>query len=180
MKAMKRIHVALALAFVVCAGVLLFADRNPANQIVEAAPRTSRPDATRAAGSGAAAGVSIAALRARADLFGSDHGEHHDLFGSQSWAPPLPSLAPAHAEVPPLPPLPPSSAAPGLPFTYLGKKAADGRWEVYLASGDETVIVSEQTVIGATYRVDAIKPPTMTLVYLPLKLVQTLDIGSAD
>ena len=177
MKAMKRSHVALALAFVVCAGVLLFADRIPANPIVEAAPRPSRPDVTRAAGAGAAAGVSIAALRARSDLFGPDHGEHHDLFGSQSSGPPLPSLAPAHAEVPPLPPLP---AVPGLPFTYLGKKAADGRWEVYLASGDETVIVSEQTVIDATYRVDAIKPPTMTLVYLPLKLVQTLDIGSAD
>jgi hypothetical protein len=35
-------------------------------------------------------------------------------------------------------------------------------------------------VIDGSYRVDAIKPPTMTLVYLPLKLVQTMDIGSAD
>jgi hypothetical protein len=35
-------------------------------------------------------------------------------------------------------------------------------------------------VIDATYRVDAIKPPVLTLMYLPLKLVQTIDIGSAD
>ena len=69
---------------------------------------------------------------------------------------------------------------PGLPFTYLGKQGADGNWEVYLTRGDETLIARDQTVIDGTYRVDAIKPPTMTLVYLPLKLVQTMDIGSAD
>jgi hypothetical protein len=177
MKAMKRSHIALALAFVGCGAVLLFTDRNPADPIVEAAPRASGPDATRAAGAGGAAVVSIAALRARSELFGADHGEHRDLFGSQSWAPPLPSVAPADAQVPPLPPL---SAAPGMPFTYIGKKSADGGWEVYLARGDETVIVHDKSVIDANYRVDAIKPPSLTLVYLPLKLVQTIDIGSPD
>jgi hypothetical protein len=79
-----------------------------------------------------------------------------------------------------VPPLPPTPTAPSLPFTYLGKKAADGNWEVYLARGDDTVIVHEQSVIDATYRVEEVKPPTMTLVYLPLKLSQTLDIGAAD
>jgi hypothetical protein len=69
---------------------------------------------------------------------------------------------------------------PSLPFTYLGKRGADGNWEVYLTRGDETLIVRDQMVIDGSYRVDAIKPPTMTLVYLPLKLVQTMDIGSAD
>ncbi|HEY3596118.1 MAG TPA: hypothetical protein VGL08_01180 [Paraburkholderia sp.] len=177
MKAMKRSHIALALAFIACGAVLLFTDRNSADPVVEAAPRTSQPDVPRAAGAGAAALVSIAALRTRSELFGADHGEHHDLFGSQSWAPPLPSVAPADAQVPPLPPLP---AAPSMPFTYIGKKAADGSWEVYLARGDETVIVRDKTVIDANYRVDAIKPPALTLVYLPLKLVQTIDIGSPD
>jgi hypothetical protein len=69
---------------------------------------------------------------------------------------------------------------PSLPFTYLGKQGADGNWEVYLTRGDETLIVRDQMVIDGSYRVDAIKPPNMTLVYLPLKLVQTMDIGSAD
>jgi hypothetical protein len=67
-----------------------------------------------------------------------------------------------------------------VPFTYLGKKAADGTWEVYLARGDDTLIVRERSVIDSTYRVEEIKPPTMRLVFLPLKLVQTLDIGDAD
>ncbi len=174
---MKRQHVLLALAFVTCAGFLVFGNRNPDDPVVEAAPRANRSEATPVAGAAAAPAVSIAVLRSRADLFGGASDAHHDLFGSRSWAPPLPSMAPANAEVPPLPPLP---AAPAMPFTYLGKKAADGSWEVYLARGDETVIVHDQTVIDANYRVDTIKPPTMTLVYLPLKLVQTIDIGSAN
>lgn len=175
---MKRNHVILALAFVSCAGVLAFGDKNPPDQVVEAAPHASTsaaPVADPIAAPNAASIVSIAALRPRADLFVSAGGERHELFGGKPWAPPLPSAAPAQAEVPPLPPM-----APSIPFTYLGKKSADGTWEVYLARGDETLIVHEQTVIDATYRVDAIKPPSMTLVYLPLKLVQTLNIGSAD
>jgi hypothetical protein len=35
-------------------------------------------------------------------------------------------------------------------------------------------------VIDSTYRVESIKPPVLTLVYLPQKTVQTIDIGSAD
>jgi hypothetical protein len=177
---MKRKHVVLALAFVGCAGVLAFADRNPADPIVEAAPRASRHDATpgagasAGAGAGATASVVIAALRSRADLFSAADGGRHELFASQISAPPLPSAAPPGAEIPPLP------TDPIVPFTYVGKQATGGTWEVYLANGDETVIARDQTIIDGTYRVDSIKPPTLTLVYLPLNLVQTIDIGSAD
>lgn len=182
---MKRQHAILALAFVVCAAVLAFTGKEPTDQVVEAAPRTatstttstSTSAMTRVASHGTTPNIGIAELRARQDLFASVDGGHHDLFGSRFGAPPLPSAAPANADVPPLPPLP---AAPSVPFTYLGKKWADGSWEVYLARGDETVIVKEQTVIDATYRVEEVKPPSMTLVYLPLKLIQTLDIGAAD
>jgi hypothetical protein len=177
---MKRKHVILGLLLLLCAGLLAYANMNPADEVVEAAPRAAARTATPAARSGTSGAntvVGIAALRARSELIGSANGDHHALFGSLSWAPPLPSAAPAGAAVPPLPTEP---AAPGIPFTYIGKQSADGKWEVYLARGDETLIVHEQTVIDGTYRVDAISPPAMTLVYLPLKLVQTLDIGSAD
>jgi hypothetical protein len=174
---MKPLHAVLAVAFVVCGGLLVFGDHNASDPVVEAAPRASREEPTPVASTDGTPLVSIAALRSRKDLFGSADGGHHELFGSQSWAPPLPSVAPANEQVPPLPPLP---MAPSMPFVYIGKKAADGAWEVYLARGDETVIVRDKSVIDATYRVDAIKPPTLTLMYLPLKLVQTIDIGSAD
>ncbi|CAG9231645.1 conserved exported hypothetical protein [Paraburkholderia sabiae] len=172
---MKRKHVILALLFVSSAGLLAFGRTKPVDQVVEAVPRAAiaavRADRTVVVDSG------IAALRARSELIASADGKEHALFGSRSLVPPLPSAAPAGAGIPPLPPEP---AVPSLPFTYLGKQGADGNWEVYLARGDETVIARDQMVIDGTYRVDAISPPTMTLVYLPLKLVQTLDIGSAD
>jgi hypothetical protein len=185
---MKPLHAVLAVAFVVCGGLLIFGNHDSPDQVVEAAPRAG--GAQRAAGEAdrgenappAASTengsmVSIGALRSRNALFGAAGSGHHELFGSQTWAPALPSVAPAGEQVPPLPSAP---MAPTLPFTYIGKKASDGAWEVYLARGDETVIVHDKSVIDATYRVDAIKPPVLTLMYLPLKLVQTIDIGSAD
>ncbi|BFG79481.1 hypothetical protein PTKU46_75140 [Paraburkholderia terrae] len=174
---MKRKHIVLALVFLLCAGLLAFGRTNPADQVVEAVPHASAHTATASTRLAGPETVGIAALRARTELIGSTTGEHRELFGSRAMAPPLPSAAPAGAEIPPLPSEP---AVPSLPFTYLGKQGADGNWEVYLTRGDETLIVRDQTVIDGTYRVDAIKPPTMTLVYLPLKLVQTIDIGSAD
>jgi hypothetical protein len=174
---MKRKHMVYAVLFLASAAVLAFADKDPDDQVVEAAPHRSARDATPSTHSGAGAIVSIAALRPRAELVGSGDGEHHDLFGALASVSQLPSAAPANAQVPPLPPTP---LVPSMPFTYLGKQEADGRWEVYLARGNDTLIVHENTVIDGTYRINAITPPTMTFVYLPQKLVQTMDIGSAD
>jgi hypothetical protein len=173
---MKRNHIILAVLFVLCAGALVFSGRKTDDQLVEATPHTS-PRVAPAARSGSGSGVSVAALRLRAELISSTSSGNHELFGHLAMASPLPSVAPANAEVPPLPPLTP---VPSMPFTYIGKQSADGHWEVYLARGDDTLIVRDHAVIDGTYRVDAITPPTMKIVYLPLKLVQTLDIGSAD
>lgn len=176
---MKRNHLILAVLVVLCAGVLVFSDRKADAPIVEATPHASRQSAATTARSGSGAGVSIgiAALRSRAELIGAAGGAAHELFGHLAMTSPLPSAAPANAEMPPLPPLPPT---PSMPFTYIGKQSAEGRWEVYLARGDDTLIVRDHAIIDGTYRVEAITPPTMKLVYLPLKLVQTMDIGSAD
>jgi hypothetical protein len=176
---MKRKHLILAALFVGSAGVLAFADKDPADPIVEATPHADTRSGTSAARPGAGSVVSIAALRPRAELVGAAGAAsdaHHDLFGSLSSVP-LPSAAAASADIPPLPTAP---LTPAMPFTYLGKEQAEGHWEVYLARGDDTLIVREQMVIDGVYRVEAITPPTMKLVYLPQKAVQTLDIGSAD
>ncbi|RKP46468.1 hypothetical protein [Trinickia fusca] len=171
---MKRRHIALALAFVSCAVSLVFSKRYSGDELVEAAPRRHLAATEGGASEAFAPLVSIAALRSRKELFSSPSGGHRDLFSGQAVAPPLPYVAPPQAEVPPLPPI------PVMPFTYIGKKAADGAWEVYLARGDETLIVHEKTVMDSTYRVESINPPTLSLVYLPQNVVQTLDIGSAN
>ena len=94
------------------------------------------------------------------------------LFGAHSWTPPPPPPPP------PLPPPPPT--APPLPFTYIGKKLEDGRWEIYLAQGNEILIVHDKEQILNMYQIESIKPPNMVLTYLPLKQSQTLSIGAAE
>ncbi|MCC2956584.1 hypothetical protein LK542_13270, partial [Massilia sp. IC2-477] len=74
----------------------------------------------------------------------------------------------------------PAPTAPPLPFTFIGKSLQDGAWEIYLARGDRTYLVRENTVIDGTYRVDAVRPPVLTLTYLPLNQVQQLNIGVFD
>jgi hypothetical protein len=94
------------------------------------------------------------------------------LFDSQTWDPPPPP--------PPKPGPPPPPVAPPLPYVVIGKKLEDLAWEVYLTRGEQTFIAREKLVLEGQYRVDSIKPPTMTLTYLPLNQTQTLTIGGND
>lgn len=142
----------------------------PAAVPVAAAPAARKPDAAESAE------PAIARLIPRAELIGADDevlGGADLVFGSQNWNPPPPPPSAAPAAPPPEPP----PSAPPLPFTYLGKANEGGVWEVYLARADKIYIVKHQTVIDGAYRVDAIAPPTLTLTYLPLNQVQTLNIG---
>lgn len=91
-----------------------------------------------------------------------------DLFASHNWAPPPAPAAPASAMLPPAVP-----AAP--PFTYLGKRRDDQGWQVYLGRGDLALIVREGETIADGYRVESIKPPTLTLVRADNK--QQIAIG---
>lgn len=174
----------LGVGLAVAAWLALFADKTPEADVVEAvtpAKKTqlAQPNlaATRAvnvsAKQPAASQVqTVAAVIDRKQLIAADYKANGNFFDAQSWTPPPPPAA--------KPPPPPPPTAPPLPFRYLGKKADDGQVEVYLSSGDRTFIVQEKTIIENIYRVDSIKPTMMSITYLPLNQVQTLQIGSAD
>jgi hypothetical protein len=172
-------QLALGAALAAAAALAAFGDTTPADttpvaEAVERRPAKAAP-ARAAAGSAAAAVAepAILALRPRADLLGEGVGAGADaVFLSQDWTPPPPKPA--------APPPPPPPSAPPLPFTFLGKAAADGSWEVFLARADKTYIVRGKTVVDGQYRVDSIAPPLMTLTYLPLNQVQQLNIGVPD
>jgi hypothetical protein len=123
----------------------------------------------------AAPGPVILALQPRPALFGEANPASERLFVIQNWTPPPP---PPPKPAPPPPPPPPM--APPLPYAYLGKKFEDGIWEAYLARGNQTFIVREHSVIEGSYRVDSIRPPNLSLTYLPLNQVQSLTIGGID
>ncbi|MDC8757634.1 hypothetical protein [Janthinobacterium fluminis] len=172
-------HLALAAALAGAAALAAFGDSSPAVDVAEAVVRgaAAPAPARRAASAAPAAAPLILALRPRAELIG-EAGEFAGAdaaFQSQDWTPP-PAPPPTQEAAPPAPP----PSAPPLPFTCIGKAAAGGSWEVFLARADKTYIVRSNSVIDGQYRVDAIAPPLMTLTYLPLNQVQQLNIGVPD
>ncbi len=123
----------------------------------------------------ASAVKTVGVLRVRSELLGGA-GEHGDaaLFRMHSWTPPPPPVAAPKVVAPSKP------VAPPIPFSYLGKKFENGVWEAYLARGSETYVVRDQTLIDGIYRAETVRPPILTLLYLPLKQIQTLTIGEAQ
>lgn len=176
---MKPRHIAMGAALLAAAGLLVFGDRSPQGEVAEA---VERPLAARAMPSRTPSPAAskpappIARLVPRETLIGDGKdrfnaaaGAEGALFGHQDWTPPPPP--------PPQPAPPPPPSAPPLPFTVIGKSLEDGRWEVYLASGQNTHIAHEGAVLDGAWRIERIAPPLMTLTYLPLNQVQQLNIG---
>ncbi len=154
------------------AAVAVFGDRTPntGNAIVEAAPRTAAAAAAPTRTSRHAA-PAILALVPRRDLIGHEPpSEPPALFGTRALFEKQSEPAVDTASSAPV--------TPPLPFTYLGKKFENGKWEVFLAIGERTYFVRDGSVIDGTYVVNSIKPPTLTLTFLPQKEMQTLTIGA--
>lgn len=180
---MKPRHIAMGVALAAAAGLVVFGDKTPEDAVAEAVERApAAPAAQRGAApdrngdQGKDKAPAILRQVDREVLIG-DGGERFNqgeqgVFARQDWTPPPPPPEPA--------PPPPPPSAPPLPFTFIGKSLQDGVWEIYLARGERTHLVRENTVIDGVYRVDAIRPPVLTLTYLPLNQVQQLNIGVFD
>ena len=169
---MKTRHVLLGAGFAASAAIAILGDRTPDGAIAEPIARGAVvASASPASSTKGRTPPTIAALRPRAELLGRAGGE---IFASQSFdpPPPPPPRAPEVASAPPVP--------PALPFTYLGKKRDGENWEVWLSVGDQTYYVREGSLVEHDYAVNAIRPPLLTLTYLPLKQMQTMTIGEAD
>lgn len=79
-------------------------------------------------------------------------------------------------EIVPAPPPPPPQAPP-LPFRVLGRYVDQRGMFVLLANEQRGFTARLGDVIDSLYEVKAIEGPTMTLIYLPLRQTQVLDIG---
>jgi hypothetical protein len=98
------------------------------------------------------------------------------LFESRSWKPPAPPPpAPRAPHPPPPPPAPDPPAAPPLPFTFLGAfESAGGKPVFYLVEGERVHAVSAGETLNELYSIEAVDAERMVLLYLPLKIRQTL------
>ncbi|MFZ4536463.1 hypothetical protein [Propionivibrio sp.] len=178
---------------IVAAYLALFGDKTPTDRpaadVVQASPTRvqaisstaeaarvpadSRPAVSRLSARKATSTLEVAALIPRDKLIpiAGDYQADRDLFPSLSWTPPPPQPPPAKPTAP---------MAPPVPFEYLGKKFEGGHWEAYLGSGEEVRIVREGMSLDGIYQVMSIKPPTLTLMYVPLKQSQTISIGGSQ
>jgi hypothetical protein len=158
----------------VAAGIAVFGDRTPSGpatvEAVTHSPSAAVPAPART-GERKHAVSAILALVPRQDLIGhAPPSEPPALFGTRALFEAQSASAGDAAPV--------VAATPPLPFTYLGKKFENGKWEIFLAIGEKTYFVREGSVIDSTYVVNAIRPPTMTMTFLPMKEMQTLSIGA--
>ncbi len=97
------------------------------------------------------------------------------LFAVHSWyvAPPAPPPAPVVVQAPP----PPS--APPLPFAFMGSyKSQDGNPTFFLTAGDRVYDVKVGDTLDNTYSVDGVKSGQLLLTYMPLKIQQSLPVGT--
>ena len=93
-----------------------------------------------------------------------------DLFATKSWIPPPPVVSTA-----PVKPPPPS--APPLPFRYVGQMTdSTGQLLVYLARGEDVLIVRVGEQLAGSYRLDSIDEAKLVLTFIPLNQQQMLVI----
>lgn len=169
----RRLHVLLAV--LIGAGALV-ALAPAGDEGVPVSAAASRPRATSASSMTSAGQNSEGLLTVSPRLPAPDSSAsaaHVDIFANRSLPPPAAVLAPA--------PIPQAASAipPSVPFNVIGKKLQAGTWEVYVMRGDTTFVARQGERLDSVYTVDSIAPPLMTLTYLPLRTVQTLQIGEA-
>lgn len=155
-----RIAVALgALAAAAAGGVALWR-----SQVIEpdVQPRTAS-----SSGPSASAPERFASLPVREPI-GKPRGQPFD---PRSWEPerrPAPVVA-----APP----PPKPTAPPIPYRIAGQVSTDGVARVALARDDRIFTVGQGDTLDGTYRVEAITPDGVTLIYLPLSERQQLQVA---
>jgi hypothetical protein len=177
---MQTRHILLAAALVASAALVIWGDTSPSQPVIEAVVRTpsakpAAPTIVRTAGTKVTPVIAQLAPRTPESVDAPlAHTSEAALFASKDWSPPPAVVKPKPIEAPPPP------TAPPLPFTYLGKALSAGKWGVFLARGNQTFIVNSKSVIDGIYRVEAIEPPLLKLMYLPLNQVQQLNIGAFD
>ncbi len=71
---------------------------------------------------------------------------------------------------------PSKAVAPPLPFTLVGQQMQDGIQQVFLSHEGKTYVVKAGDKIEDVYLVEAVEAHQMTLIYLPLNELQTLNL----
>ena len=91
-----------------------------------------------------------------------------------------PRSAPASRAARAAPAAPVVPLAPPLPFRYLGRIVDGERTAVFLVRNDQHFLAEPGATLAGEYRVEAITPAAVTLVYLPLGTRQSVPVPARD
>ena len=100
------------------------------------------------------------------------------IFQVTTWAKPV-ARAPA-PKVAPAAPVPQEPQVPGIPFRILGRFVENGVAGMFVQYNDRTLVARAGDLIGDAYRVESIVDQTMTVVYLPMNVTQTIAAGAMN
>ena len=80
----------------------------------------------------------------------------------------------------PIPAAPVTPVAPVIPFKYIGKILGDDEYSVFVALNGKNYVVKEGDIVQQTYKIEKITPPVMTVTYIPMNVLQTMQIGASN
>lgn len=136
------------------------------NQTVTAAARTTTSSP-----------VEVLRIQSR-EQGNEDNAREARLFSSTRWTQPVkaaPVASPAPTEVAAAPP-----QAPPLPFRALGRYDEAGQAAIFLQHLENNLVVRVGDTIAEQYKVESLQGTTLTLRYLPLNQLQTLEVGGVQ
>jgi hypothetical protein len=70
--------------------------------------------------------------------------------------------------------------APPVPFKYIGKIWGDDEFQVFVGFKGKYLVVKEGDLIQKTYKIEKIAPPIMTVTYMPMNILQNMQIGEIN
>jgi hypothetical protein len=77
-------------------------------------------------------------------------------------------------------PPPSTPTVPPVPFKYIGKILGDDEYQVFVGFNGKYLAVKEGDIIQQTYKIEKITPPVMTLTYIPMNILQNMQIGEPN
>lgn len=170
-----RRRAAIAAALLLTLAAAWFAPEETAPDVVDGPARAAPRETVRSSEArlrAPAPQVDVLAIRERKD---GDGEPGAGLFIPTEWTP---AAAEAAAAAPaPVPVEEAAPQAPPLPFRVMGRHEQAGQTVVFLQQNDRTHIARVGDTIGDTYKVEGIDGGAMTLRYIPLDQVQTLELG---
>jgi hypothetical protein len=100
------------------------------------------------------------------------------IFQVTTWVKPV-ARAPAPKSVPAAP-APQEPQVPGIPFRIVGRFVENGVAGMFVQYNDRTLVARAGDLIGDAYKVESIVDQTMTVVYLPMNVTQTIAAGATN